>query len=55
MKTTKAYILRQVSKALEYQFETYSWENMINDIQDLTLEEKRWAKDHTSYKAYIYK
>lgn len=43
-------ILYLVNKALGYQFETYSWMNMIDDIEDLTTEEKEWAKEHTTYK-----
>jgi hypothetical protein len=50
----KDYILERVGKALDYQFEIYSWDNMINDIDDLTEEEKQWAKEHISYKAYIW-
>jgi hypothetical protein len=49
----KQEILRQVNKALEFQFETYSWANMINDIPDLTAEERKWAEENTGYSAYI--
>jgi hypothetical protein len=49
----KQEILRQVNKALEFQFETYSWANMINDIPDLTVEERKWAEENTGYSAYI--
>ena len=48
----KEYILNRVGKALDYQFETYSWYDMLNDCE-LTPEELEWAKEHTSYKAYI--
>jgi len=48
----KNYILNQVSKALDYQFELYSWEDMLNDC-DLTIEELEWAKENIGYKAYI--
>lgn len=49
----KQHILHLVNKALDIQFWTYSWDNMIDDIDDLTPEEKKWAKENTSYKAYI--
>ena len=50
----KKEILRLVSKALDYQFDSgYSWCDMIDDIQDLTPEEKEFAKQNISYKAYI--
>lgn len=48
----KAYILSRVAKALDAQFEIYSWYDMLNDC-DLTPEELEWAKEHISYKAYI--
>jgi hypothetical protein len=41
-------VARIVKKGLESQFETYSWEHMIDDL-DLTREEKAWAKRHTEY------
>lgn len=49
----KQEILRQVNKALEFQFETYSWFDMIKDIPDLTEEERKWASENTGYSAYI--
>jgi hypothetical protein len=49
----KQEILRQVNKALEYQFETYSWFDMIKDIPDLSEEEIKWASENTGYSAYI--
>ena len=49
----KERILELVGKALDYQFCTYSWLDMIDDIEDLTPEEKEWAKEHISYRAYI--
>ncbi len=36
-------VLYRVSKALNLQFETYTWENMIDDC-DLTPAEAKWAK-----------
>ena len=45
-------ILNIVGKALDYQFESYSWFDMIDDIMDLTKEEKDYAKEEISYKAY---
>jgi len=52
-KDRKQEILRQVNKALEFQFETYSWADMISDIPDLTPEEVKWASENTGYNAYI--
>ena len=49
----KQEILRQVNKALVYQFETYSWLDMIKDIPDLSPEEQKWASENTGYSAYI--
>lgn len=50
----KQEILRQVNKGLEWQFDSYSWADMIEDAlgADFTPEEKRWAKEHTGYNAY---
>ena len=48
----KDYILSRVSKGLECQFEIYSWDNMIDDL-DLTKKEKEFAKNNIGYKAYI--
>ncbi|GAF92758.1 unnamed protein product [marine sediment metagenome] len=43
-------VLHLLEKALSYQFDSvYSWNNMIDDIEDLTDEEKMWAKEHTTY------
>lgn len=52
-KVDKDYVLNRVAKALEYQFETYSWFDMISDIPDLTDEERKFANEHICYKAYI--
>lgn len=56
-KERKQEILRQVNKALEWQFETYTWADMINDCMDnglgFTKAEIEWAKNNTGYKAYI--
>jgi len=50
----KEKILRLLNKALEYQFDCgYGWSNMIDDTEDLTPEEKAWAKENTGYQAYI--
>ena len=52
----KQEILRQINKGLEWQFETYTWANMVNDcllINDFTKKEIEWAKIHTGYKAYL--
>ena len=45
-------ILNKVGKALDYQFETYTWEDMLKDCE-LTPEEFEWARENISYKAYI--
>jgi hypothetical protein len=49
----KEYILDRVGKALDGQFEMYSWEDMLEDC-DLTPEELAWAKEHIGYMAYIF-
>jgi len=51
-KIDKEFILNRVGKALDCQFETYTWEDMLNDC-DLTQEELEWAKENIGYKAYI--
>ena len=49
----KEKILHEVNKGLSFQFDTvYTWENMIDDL-DLTDEEKSWAKENITFKAYI--
>lgn len=48
----KEHILNQVGKALDAQFEMYTWDKMIDDA-DLTDEEKVWAKENVCYRAYI--
>jgi len=49
----KQEILRQINKALEAQFEIYSWAHMIEDIPELDVNERIWAKNNTGYKAYV--
>jgi hypothetical protein len=51
----KKYILHRIGKALDYQFEIYSWEQMIDDALDgdFSEEEIKWAKENICYKAYI--
>lgn len=48
----KDYVLNRVSKGLEYQFESYTWFDMLEDC-NLTPEELKWAQEHICYKAYI--
>lgn len=48
---TQQEILSIVNGGLVNQFQTYSWLNMIDDL-DLTKQEKEWAKEHIDYKAY---
>lgn len=54
MKVDEDYVINIVTKALDYQFEIYSWSHMIDDC-DLTNAEKDWAKEHLSYKLEILK
>ena len=49
----KEKILYLVDKALQCQFDIYSWENMVDDIEELTEEERKFAKEDITYKAYI--
>ena len=52
----KQEILRQVNRGLEWQFESYTWASMIDDVMitdRFTKEEITWAKENTGYKAYI--
>ena len=54
-KYQKKDIVRQVEKALEAQFSGYSWDDMLKDaLIDYTPKELNWARDHISYKAYVY-
>lgn len=48
----KEIVLDRVSRALDAQFELYSWEDMLGDC-NLTPKELVWAKKHICYKAYI--
>jgi len=45
------YIMNRVGKALDTQFEAYSWEHMIDDCE-LTPAETYWAKKNLSYRVY---
>ena len=49
----KTNVLRLVNKALDINFDLYSWERMIDDIEGLTKREKAYAKNYLYYKAYI--
>lgn len=51
-KVNKDYVLNRVAKALDSQFELYSWFDMLDDC-DLTKEELKYAKEHIGYRAYI--
>ena len=51
-KIDKEYVLNRVSKALDCQFEIYTWEDMLNDCE-LSQDELTWAKENIGYKAYI--
>jgi len=41
-------VRRQLQKALDAQFEVYSFENMVRDCE-LSDEEKKWAIKHLTY------
>jgi len=51
-KIDKHHVLRRINKALQYQFQSYSWNDMLNDCV-LTPEELNWARENVDYKAYI--
>jgi hypothetical protein len=35
---------------MDCQFDcSYSWSDMIDDLDNLTAEEKKWAKEHSTY------
>ena len=55
-KMDKEYILNRIGKALDCQFEMYSWEQMIDDALEgeATPEQIKWAKENICYKAYIF-
>ena len=36
----------KVQRALDAQFELYTWDKMIEDIEDLSYEEKIYAKEY---------
>ena len=44
----KEKITDTIRKGLEWQFDNYSFGDMINDL-DLTDEEKKWAKENLTY------
>jgi len=44
----KADVMYCVAKGLESQFEMYSWEDMLNDLE-LTPREKKFAMDELCY------
>jgi len=54
-KINEECILDAVSSALDYQFEIYSWEQMIDDAMDgeFTDDEIQWAKEHLIYKVEV--
>ena len=41
-------VKRQIQKALDAQFEVYSFERLVNDC-NLTSKEKKWAVEHLTY------
>lgn len=47
----KDYIRKTVNKAMSFMFDGYFLSNMIDDIHpdDLTEEEKEWAKENLTY------
>ena len=47
-------IRRALNKSMDFQFDcSYSWLDMIDDTDDLTDEEKDWAKEHSTYAVKI--
>ena len=56
-KVSTKRIMDALNRSLVYQFDkntaSYSWEDMINDTEGLTDEEKRWAKKNTGCKACV--
>jgi len=51
----KKRVLQLIDEALGFQFSnSYSWENMIDDVEKLSAEEKAWAKKHIIPKASFY-
>lgn len=52
----KDMIVSQLDKSLGYQFEGYSWSQMINDTltddRGFTQADRDWAEENVSYKAY---
>ncbi len=50
----KEHILYLMNKALETQLEIYSPDDMVDDIDDLTDKDKRWALDNIGFRAFIH-
>lgn len=47
-------IIERVGQALTTQFETYSWEQMIDDaLEDASPVDREWAKRHLDYKLVV--
>ena len=53
MAIDKEQVKNIVAKALDYQFETYTFTKMLEDCP-LTPEELAWAKEHLGYKLEEY-
>ena len=51
-KIDREYIVREVSKVMEYSMEGHSLCNIIDNTLPLTNWEKQWAKKHLSWKVY---
>lgn len=48
----KELVYNRVSKALDCQFEMYSWSDMLNDC-DLTSKQSKWAKEHLRIDLFV--
>lgn len=47
-------IRRELERGMDCQFDcSYSWLDMIDDLDNLTAEEKEWAKEHSTYSVKI--
>jgi len=56
MIVNKNKIVYGLQRALKLQFACYSWEDMIDDVADAegwTDEERKWAKEHTTYEVKV--
>lgn len=50
LEETKAYILAEVRELMKWNMEAFPLEWIIDQSEELTEEEKQWAKDHLGWK-----